>query len=544
MAVRGATLSLIRLTVWGAQPRVSRVAAPCTPPRGSTVIASNSQAVITSRSYQETGTPFIGWYGCLRSVGTERLLTSATTLDGYYTSVGAVVLEGRFVALSTFYEDKYFNCSSTVDVFDLSTGRPGQVFSAGCSAYPEGTPSGIDSLVLGSAGFSAWRSTYIPSPPLALNGISCPSADLCVAVDDRGDVLTTTAPTGGRDAWSSADVDGRLALNGVSCPSANLCVAVDQAGNVVTSSDPTGGAPTWTVTSVDKGQRLSAVSCPTPSLCVATDSSGSVVTSTNPTGSASSWTVVHVDTSFFGMLTGVSCPSESLCVATDGSGHVVTSPDPTAGASDWTTSHIDPDSDGLTAISCPSTSLCVAGDGEGNVVTATDPTAGASAWTLNRIEPGTPFDLVNGVSCPSTALCLAVDSRGNVLTSSNPTGGAATWSVTRIDHVSAFGEPASLNALSCASASFCLAPDSEGDVLTSSNPTGGQAAWSTALIDAAPTCTAAACEIEALYAHDDHGTRLIDSTPPGRGDSITNVTITGTLLHWEKNGVPHQEPLG
>src|SRR5207245_9238698 len=40
-------------------------------------------------------------------------------------------------------------------------------------------------------------------------------------------------------------------LNAVSCSLSSLCVAVDDAGNVATSTTPTGGMAAWTVTKVD-----------------------------------------------------------------------------------------------------------------------------------------------------------------------------------------------------------------------------------------------------------------------------------------------------
>ena len=57
-------------------------------------------------------------------------------------------------------------------------------------------------------------------------------------------------------------------ITGVSCPSVNFCVAVDDSGNVVTSTNPTGGAAAWTVTNVG-GYDLTGVSCPSSVLCVA-----------------------------------------------------------------------------------------------------------------------------------------------------------------------------------------------------------------------------------------------------------------------------------
>src|SRR4029077_19109748 len=85
-------------------------------------------------------------------------------------------------------------------------------------------------------------------PPFC--AVSCPSSGLCVAVDNGGNVVTSSNPTGGAAAWTVTHVDGSNFLVGVSCPSSGLCVAVVQVGNVVTSSNPTGGAAAWTVTNV------------------------------------------------------------------------------------------------------------------------------------------------------------------------------------------------------------------------------------------------------------------------------------------------------
>ena len=77
-------------------------------------------------------------------------------------------------------------------------------------------------------------------PGIALRGVSCPSASLCVAVDDLTSVVTSTNPTGGAGAWTVTNVAPAIGLRGVSCPSVSLCVAVDDSGNVVTSTNPAG----------------------------------------------------------------------------------------------------------------------------------------------------------------------------------------------------------------------------------------------------------------------------------------------------------------
>jgi hypothetical protein len=69
------------------------------------------------------------------------------------------------------------------------------------------------------------------------DGVSCPSSGLCVAVDEWGDVVTSTNPTGGASAWTVTHVDGSNFLSGVSCPSSGLCVTVDEIGDVVTGAN-------------------------------------------------------------------------------------------------------------------------------------------------------------------------------------------------------------------------------------------------------------------------------------------------------------------
>src|SRR5580704_8864875 len=118
-----------------------------------------------------------------------------------------------------------------------------------------------------AAGAAAWSSAKI-SGEHDLTAVSCPSASLCVAVDNEGNVITSTSPTSGASAWHaeridegpcpavSCDVIGQHAppertLDTISCPSVSLCVAGDWDGDVVTSSNPTGGTDAWSVAHVD-----------------------------------------------------------------------------------------------------------------------------------------------------------------------------------------------------------------------------------------------------------------------------------------------------
>jgi hypothetical protein len=512
--------------VWGAQ------VASCTPPPGYKVIASGPQAVVTSHEYKNIyDLPYVGWYGCLRAVGRQRLLKSAPDLDGSdSTKLEQVVLAGRFAAFSFFSAGKNVGCSMSVETIDVGAGHGSVDFDADCGQYS----SAIDSLSVSSGGFAVWRYSYVPYPPVALTGVSCASVSLCVASDDSGNVATTTDPTGGRTAWSKAAVGS---TNAVSCPSANLCVAVDSAGDVVTSSDPTGGAGAWNVSQVDPGKWLAAVSCPSVSLCVAVGADGDVISSTDPTGGRSAWTVNHVGNN---QLTAISCPSSSLCVAADGAGDVITSSDPTGPPSTWTANHVDSAREGqITGISCPSASLCIATDYAGNLLTSTNPTGGAGAWsTFSSSRP------LSAVSCASASLCVAVDRSGDVLTSTSPTAGTGDWNAAYVDNVVAAGVRASLNAIACPSSSLCVAVDDLGNAFTTTNPLGGASAWSSALIDGPASCTATPCVVEELYARDSQGTRLIDGpTSAGAANSLANITFSGNRLTWIHDGTPEQATL-
>ena len=133
--------------------------------------------------------------------------------------------------------------------------------------------------------------------------------------------------------------------------------------------------------SLSMAEDFYAVSCPSVSLCVATTTAGDVFTATDPTGGASAWTKT---TSTRGAPPAPSRARRSRSASpVDYGGHALTSTDPAGSASAWRTDH-DRLRTPVSGLSCPSVSLCVAVDGLGNVLTTTDPTGSASAWTKAR----------------------------------------------------------------------------------------------------------------------------------------------------------------
>jgi hypothetical protein len=351
--------------------------------------------------------------------------------------------------------------------------------------------------------------------PAYLTGVSCPTTELCVGVDDIGNVITSTDPAGGTSTWATSTIRKTTFPNGfnaVSCASAALCVAVDGSGNLATTTDPAAGASTWSLGRVAESYGLADVSCPTESFCAATGGFGeegeeNLVYSTDPKSGVSAWQALDIggDAS----IKDISCVSASFCLAAEAyGGNIYTSTEPTAGPGAWTKTSLT-GAPAVESVDCPSTSLCVIGTFAG-VLTSTDPTGGSGAWDEAAIGQ------VRGISCPSTSLCVGMQN-GHSVSSTNPTGGSAAWhasvaslstsgpvdlscaddsfcastigqDVAYSSDPTNTGAPAwqegqvdfegfnQLNAMSCPSASLCVAGDSIGRILTSTSPAGG--AWS------------------------------------------------------------------
>ena len=287
----------------------------------------------------------------------------------------------------------------------------------------------VGALMAGPACASTWTGARLPGSAgkVFLLGVSCPSQSLCVAVGTNNLIASSTNPTGGSAAWSvvyagegpwentdswpTPEISGRQ-IQGVSCPSPSLCVAVTDQGNIYSSTNPTGPASGWSVAQIDEKGRnthLEGISCPIVSLCVAVtggrNDSGKVLTSTNPTGGPAAWQTAQVDELD---LRAVSCGSPSLCVAVGDEGRIVTSTNPTGGIG-------APGGPGsLRAVSCALALLCVSGNKGGNLLSTTNPAGGSSSWS--EVDGGGSVQ-ITGASCPSASECLAVDDNGDVLTS-------------------------------------------------------------------------------------------------------------------------------
>jgi hypothetical protein len=309
----------------------------------------------------------------------------------------------------------------------------------------------------------------------ALNAVSCPTAALCVAVDDAGHVLTSTDPAGGPRQWVSRDVDGRTDITALSCPSASLCVATDAAGDVLTSTHAWSSHARWTVTHVDSAlaepsrygggpDLLEGVSCATVSLCVAVDSIGNAISSTRPAGGASAWALVHADGNLEpactgtglacqAALTGIACPGVSLCAAIDFAGSLLQTGAPTENVA-WTSAPAAGSPTALWGLSCPAGNWCAAVDGEGRDLITWNPAAGLAV--VGSRLPAPAF----GIWCPSLTLCFAsaegASGTSQLLVSSDPTASAPRWTI------SDFG---AFTGVVCPAGPLCVGVDQQGQVV-------------------------------------------------------------------------------
>src|ERR1700693_2766987 len=80
----------------------------------------------------------------------------------------------------------------------------------------------------------------------AIPGVSCPARNLCLAVDERGELLLTSNPAGGEAAWRISSLIQR-ALTAVDCPSRQLCVLGDANHDLLTSTNPWARRPAWRI---------------------------------------------------------------------------------------------------------------------------------------------------------------------------------------------------------------------------------------------------------------------------------------------------------
>jgi hypothetical protein len=358
--------------------------------------------------------------------------------------------------------------------------------------------------------------------------VACATADLCVAGDDTGALLSTTDPSGGAKAWTggAVDVSGGTAhaITGLACPSTTLCVAVDDAGGVLTTTDPTGPASGWARVAVDTTSTFTGVSCGSVTWCVAVDKAGNAWSTQTPTAGAAAW--MSTATGADGALTAIACPTDALCVATDHGGDVLTE---TAQSPSWAVTNLSPHA--LTTVACASVTLCLAGGIRTGALSSSAPTGGAAAWQAQRIthERGGP-ETVTAVACSQDATCVAGVQYGGLYATEDPIAG--TWKTAD----GQFGNDFNPVALSCAPTGGCTGVDNEGNA-------GGLASgqfFDTQIEGDAPDLSGVACpQADRCFADDANG-QILTSHDPAGGAASWTASILLPNAEEQESAVPYQ----
>jgi hypothetical protein len=294
-----------------------------------------------------------------------------------------------------------------------------------------------------TGGRSAWKFAKVNALG-GLQGLTCPSVRLCVAVDGVGDVITSTNPNGGTAAWKVSYLDDTApppncydgggqcenstensTLADLSCPSTTFCAAVDQAGQVIASSDPTGGAGAWkivfAVPTASDEVGVYQLACESTVLCAGTDDSGDLIVSTDPLAGQSAWQATGVNTggqpnwmnpnaSFPEAVADLACPTVSFClgVGDNSYGDPIVTTDPTDADPIWKPAL----KQSGVSISCAAIAWCFAWDAHGNLFSSRHPAAGPDAWSEAHPDGS---NVPAMLSCPSSSLCLELDNHGNLL---------------------------------------------------------------------------------------------------------------------------------
>jgi hypothetical protein len=172
---------------------------------------------------------------------------------------------------------------------------------------------------------------WLPSQatqPARWDAITCRSTGFCVVVNSNGELASAADAQAPPVRWLAKDVDGNPAagsggaLLDISCPSNDLCLAVDNTGSVARSTNPRAAAAAdWHVRNIlgpDSGgyyESFADISCASPAVCVAVATHGRTDKVVSSTDGGARWSVqIASDTNQFER---ISCPTPNLCLALD-----------------------------------------------------------------------------------------------------------------------------------------------------------------------------------------------------------------------------------
>jgi hypothetical protein len=342
----------------------------------------------------------------------------------------------------------------------------------------------IGSALLMTTSASATAQDFMPMT--TFNGVACAYASQCVGVGNvassvnSGAVASLNPVSGDLSTGQSLQlIRSSGFLNGVSCPSGAVCLAVGENPNetrgiAVPLNPDTAMVRSGQELHIISGIFMSGVACASRKQCLAVghDSSGSgVVVALSPaTGAILSGQRVQTIPGTGGVgLEGVACPLANLCVAVgENSGRsagVAVPLNPATGAIRRGQSVQKVTHKGiLFDLACPSTTVCLAvgwGASQPSVAVPIDPRTGALSKGQSDRSISARAAMLTSVSCPSISLCLAV---GN--DTGDPSAGQAvpidptTATIVADQSIQTLAGTGALNAVVCHSTAQCVAAGS------------------------------------------------------------------------------------
>jgi hypothetical protein len=120
---------------------------------------------------------------------------------------------------------------------------------------------------------------------------------VCLTGNGGGNLLVAAEPLD-LGSWDQATGGGSVQVTGSACANSSACLAVDDNGDVIVSTDPTGSHPGWVSTNVrpytpeaekqgsESANGLFGAACPSLELCVLVGSRGAILTNTEPFATA------------------------------------------------------------------------------------------------------------------------------------------------------------------------------------------------------------------------------------------------------------------
>jgi hypothetical protein len=288
--------------------------------------------------------------------------------------------------------------------------------------------------------FPKWRAHARIDTFGGIYSVSCPTAQMCVALGNSSVAFKVTALSWNGLKWKKSRLLPLYSLATISCPTATFCMAVGKGGDGLAH-----GAAIWwngkkwsALHNVDtaSGVYLTSVSCSSATFCVAGDTQGNVLT-----WDGVAWSEpVSIDHS---QLSTMACPSRAFCATGDSFGRIYMYRNGT-----WQQAPPITGASLVRSISCSSPKFCAA-------LSLTSQSYAAiwngSKWTaMKHID----VELTTSVTCPQKNYCVAVDDHGW-----DTVYNGKSWS--KVHRIS---ELLQLYSVSCATKRFCVttAADSTG----------------------------------------------------------------------------------